>query len=1013
MCDQTAPASDNNRDCPSTPDLCIMPCLAPSQPSPPPSPHKVVLDSFNDSIGHRTPGEGEYDFLRIPSFDIRPNSAPAMIPKVPVGHHCNPPGFETQTLPSEGTEGETQRSHGDYKPGLLSTPIQGSLDFSFPLGSEEPHSFVSTSLEQELRRDAEIRGRSLSPRKLKYESVFSCSAKEGVSQPAGKGHEPRPGFVLPQAPDNRDVTNCRADDLLKLRMQQDHLASQLRSLQEQEWAILERRPSLSNCLEHAGGAPPPATASPAMKLSPGQQPAAAASSLQDLGSPSIPTSREQHDASYFADADNVHPSAIPSDPLSSPPSSTHTPASYPAPAPNSPGTSTKSTVSTPLLAPHMLDLAKNPAPPGHRLDAFVGQIGQVAKDQHGCRFLQKLCEEGNPREVTIIFDEVISMTGEMMIDPFGNYLMQKLCEHCTEPQRTVLIARVAAEIPNVSFNMHGTRAVQKVVDQLRTPEQVNLLRRELSQHTVEMIKDLNGNHVIQKCLQKFDFANKQFVYDAVAANVCEVGMHRHGCCVLQRCIDFGSETQKKQLIEEVISHALALVQDPFGNYVVQYVLEQDDKAATERVVCAFLGSIARLVRNKFSSNVVEKCIKLSTACRMEVLTELTSPPHIAKTLQDQYGNYVVQTALNTATVAEFEMLSAAIRPYLNAVKNTPHGKKIEAKLARRPGGGGGHDLARSNSGLSRGFVDGLDGSGQSDTGPPYGGGGKGAAAEYLGPPDGGHHQQPMGGGGKGGAHRAGGKGAKGGFPQQQLPAPAGLLNGAKRSDKRGGKGGHGLGAVSQPQQQQPGIAQLLSMAAGGKGGYASAFGNENDGTANSLAWGQWNERDAFGQGHPGRHQQQKTEVSPVSQVRSRRTPPATNYPDFPPPVRMASGGGPSLVNGGSSPRPWDPWDTPQPSNRHQHQQQQQQHHTHPQPQHQPPAGYHGSSHAFHGSSTNSPDITFPDAPRQQHPAPSYHPAHQPQATNSRGGRPQQRGTTLRADAPAYAPKQFEVAPSRW
>lgn len=61
---------------------------------------------------------------------------------------------------------------------------------------------------------------------------------------------------------------------------------------------------------------------------------------------------------------------------------------------------------------------------------------------------------------------------------------------------------------------------------------------------VTLIKDINGNHVIQKCLHRLSFADKQFVYDAVSDNCIEVATHRHGCCVLQRCIDFSAESQK-------------------------------------------------------------------------------------------------------------------------------------------------------------------------------------------------------------------------------------------------------------------------------------------------------------------------------------------------------------------------------------------------------------------------------------------------------------------------------------
>lgn len=59
----------------------------------------------------------------------------------------------------------------------------------------------------------------------------------------------------------------------------------------------------------------------------------------------------------------------------------------------------------------------------------------------------------------------------------------------------------------------------------------------------------------------------KFIYNAVAANCVEVATHRHGCCVLQRCIDHASDHQRVQLVNEITYNALTLVQDPYGNYV--------------------------------------------------------------------------------------------------------------------------------------------------------------------------------------------------------------------------------------------------------------------------------------------------------------------------------------------------------------------------------------------------------------------------------------------------------------
>jgi hypothetical protein len=234
---------------------------------------------------------------------------------------------------------------------------------------------------------------------------------------------------------------------------------------------------------------------------------------------------------------------------------------------------------------------------GMRLEDLQGEILSLCKDQHGCRYLQKKLEEGDPTHRDMIFRETYGHFPELMIDPFGNYLCQKLLEHATEEQRSAIIDSVANDLVGISLNMHGTRAVQKMVDflaQPRQPKQIRTLIYALSVNVVALIKDLNGNHVIQKCLNKLIPEDNQFIYNAIATNLIEVATHRHGCCVLQRSIDHASPGQRVQLVTEIIFNSLYLVQDPFGNYVIQYILDLNDARFSEPLIRTFVGNVCSL-----------------------------------------------------------------------------------------------------------------------------------------------------------------------------------------------------------------------------------------------------------------------------------------------------------------------------------------------------------------------------------------------------------------------------------
>jgi len=242
--------------------------------------------------------------------------------------------------------------------------------------------------------------------------------------------------------------------------------------------------------------------------------------------------------------------------------------------------------------------------------------------------------------------------------------------------------------------------LQKMIEFISTREQIHMIIIALHDRVVELIQDLNGNHVIQKCLNRlspedaqvslllvynpwycFQANAVQFIFDAVGANCVVVGTHRHGCCVLQRCIDHASGHQKAQLISQITSNAFSLVQDPFGNYVLQYIVDLGESAFTDPLCYSFQGSIPLLSKQKFSSNVIEKCIRgAQPSVASMMISEMLHANELEKMLRDSFANYVIQTALDYADPEMREKLVDNIRPILPSIRQTPYGRRIQSKI---------------------------------------------------------------------------------------------------------------------------------------------------------------------------------------------------------------------------------------------------------------------------------------------------------------------------------------------
>jgi len=208
----------------------------------------------------------------------------------------------------------------------------------------------------------------------------------------------------------------------------------------------------------------------------------------------------------------------------------------------------------------------------------------------------------------------------------------------------------------------------------------------LKANVVRLVKDLNGNHVIQKCLTCLAPADNNFIYEAIRGDCVEVATHRHGCCVLQRCIDSATHSQKAMVIDEISRNSLALVQDAFGNYVVQYVLNINDQAVNDEVIRRLSGHIPELSKQKFSSNVVEKCLTIGTQSQQQAIMGeiLRGGSQVLKDmLLDSFANYVIQKGLSVSKGNQFADLLKAVRPLVEELQTTPAGQKIAAKLIKK------------------------------------------------------------------------------------------------------------------------------------------------------------------------------------------------------------------------------------------------------------------------------------------------------------------------------------------
>lgn len=111
----------------------------------------------------------------------------------------------------------------------------------------------------------------------------------------------------------------------------------------------------------------------------------------------------------------------------------------------------------------------------------------------------------------------------------------------SDAQFEALAQKVRADTVRICCDPHGTRAMQKLIERAANKlEHIAMIAQLLGTHIKQLTEDINGNHVVQKILFTFKAPHNQFIFDTMVTKCVAIACHKHGCCVMQKCIDGAS-----------------------------------------------------------------------------------------------------------------------------------------------------------------------------------------------------------------------------------------------------------------------------------------------------------------------------------------------------------------------------------------------------------------------------------------------------------------------------------------
>ena len=274
-----------------------------------------------------------------------------------------------------------------------------------------------------------------------------------------------------------------------------------------------------------------------------------------------------------------------------------------------------------------------------------GKFLSIIKNHKGSKIFQKYLKSTHSDEILhLIFVELSNNLEELIIDPYANYFCKKFFTCLNQKDRIDFLKGIEKSLIKLSSDSIGTYPIQTIIEHLNTKVEKMIIISAIKDRFEELIYDSYGCHVLEKLLVCFEDEYVLFIYFYIFEKFLYLANNNNGICIIKKILTF---TNKKRLHEKlktiVKENALYLIQQSYGNFVIQVIVES--WSDYKDIIVLFKGHFFNLSFEKYASNVIERCIEKDEEILNDYIDEIINSNCIYDVMKSNYGNYVIQKAI--------------------------------------------------------------------------------------------------------------------------------------------------------------------------------------------------------------------------------------------------------------------------------------------------------------------------------------------------------------------------------
>ncbi|XP_038891883.1 pumilio homolog 4 isoform X2 [Benincasa hispida] len=251
-------------------------------------------------------------------------------------------------------------------------------------------------------------------------------------------------------------------------------------------------------------------------------------------------------------------------------------------------------------------------------DQLSGHVLPLSLQMYGCRVIQKALEVVDSDQQTRMVAELDGSVMKCVRDQNGNHVIQKCIECIPQYRIQFIISAFYGQVLALSTHPYGCRVIQRVLEHCDDLNTQQIIMDEIMQSVCLLSQDQYGNYVIQHVLEFGKPHERSAIISKLAGQIIKMSQQKFASNVVEKCLTFGSPEERQLLINEILGSTdeneplQAMMKDPFGNYVVQKVLESCDDHSLELILSRIRVHLNSLKRYTYGKHIVSRVEKLIT-----------------------------------------------------------------------------------------------------------------------------------------------------------------------------------------------------------------------------------------------------------------------------------------------------------------------------------------------------------------------------------------------------------------